>query len=272
MGISRRPTAEPDLRRRYADPRPAAAQVPRRRQSRGAAQRRPETTEPVRPRRRRSADPHRTTQRRIHRPEPRRDHPDRRWALAAHPDRETPHRPLHPAAPKSGRASAAMALRQPAAPAQQPDVHRPRPPHPRTARRPRRLRRCSLRRYRPRHPSPTPPHTGHPSDQQRHEPGGHRRAPRPHLHVHDDDIRPDRRPNSGSRILRCLHASRNSFTPTTSAPTKATEGPNMRRLRAETTRLLGNGHCTRPAVLDCRYETICESCTHLSPPKTTAPP
>jgi len=37
----------------------------------------------------------------------------------------------------------------------------------------------------------------------------------------------------------------------------------MRRLRAETTRLLGNGHCTRPAVLDCRYETICESCTHF---------
>jgi len=38
----------------------------------------------------------------------------------------------------------------------------------------------------------------------------------------------------------------------------------MRRLRAETTRLLGNGHCTRPAVLDCRYETICETCTHFA--------
>lgn len=46
------------------------------------------------------------------------------------------------------------------------------------------------------------------------------------------------------------------------APT--VEGPNMRRLRAETTRLLGNGYCTRPAVLDCRYETICESCTHFA--------
>lgn len=42
------------------------------------------------------------------------------------------------------------------------------------------------------------------------------------------------------------------------------EGPNMRRLRDEATRLLGNGHCTRPAVLDCRYETICETCTHFS--------
>src|SRR3954454_23698490 len=44
----------------------------------------------------------------------------------------------------------------------------------------------------------------------------------------------------------------------------AVEGPNMRRLRAETTRLLGNGHCTRPAILECRYETICESCTHFA--------
>ena len=25
-------------------------------------------------------------------------------------------------------------------------------------------------------------------------------------------------------------------------------------------RLLGNGHCTRPALLDCRYQTICEGC------------
>lgn len=39
-------------------------------------------------------------------------------------------------------------------------------------------------------------------------------------------------------------------------------GPAMRALRAETNkRLLGNGYCTRPVELDCRYETICESCT-----------
>ena len=43
-----------------------------------------------------------------------------------------------------------------------------------------------------------------------------------------------------------------------------TEGLNMRRLREESTRLLGNGTCTRPALLDCRYETICETCTHFS--------
>lgn len=51
--------------------------------------------------------------------------------------------------------------------------------------------------------------------------------------------------------------------PATVLPADA-EGPNMRRLRSEATRLLGNGHCTRPTVLDCRYETICETCTHFS--------
>ncbi|MDO5500890.1 MAG: site-specific integrase [Propionibacteriaceae bacterium] len=39
-------------------------------------------------------------------------------------------------------------------------------------------------------------------------------------------------------------------------------GPAMRALHAETAkRLLGNGYCARPIELDCRYETICESCT-----------
>jgi len=42
------------------------------------------------------------------------------------------------------------------------------------------------------------------------------------------------------------------------------DGPNMRRLRGEASRLLGNGHWTRPAALDCRYETICETSTHFT--------
>lgn len=42
-------------------------------------------------------------------------------------------------------------------------------------------------------------------------------------------------------------------------------GPNMQRLHAETSRrLLGNGYCTRPAELGCRYETICETCTFFA--------
>jgi len=38
------------------------------------------------------------------------------------------------------------------------------------------------------------------------------------------------------------------------------EGPTMRRVRADHHRMLANGWCTRPAELDCSFETICESC------------
>ena len=38
-------------------------------------------------------------------------------------------------------------------------------------------------------------------------------------------------------------------------------GPKMTRLRREHHRMLGNGYCTRPAELDCAFESICETCT-----------
>lgn len=41
-----------------------------------------------------------------------------------------------------------------------------------------------------------------------------------------------------------------------------TANPAMKALHNEASkRLLGNGYCSRPIELDCRYETICESCT-----------
>ena len=42
------------------------------------------------------------------------------------------------------------------------------------------------------------------------------------------------------------------------------EGPNMRRLRTEHGRMLGNGYCTRPQELDCHFESICETCVHFA--------
>jgi site-specific recombinase XerD len=43
------------------------------------------------------------------------------------------------------------------------------------------------------------------------------------------------------------------------------EGQQMRRLRLEMQRrLLGNGYCTRPAELDCAFETVCETCVHFA--------
>ncbi len=40
----------------------------------------------------------------------------------------------------------------------------------------------------------------------------------------------------------------------------ASETPEMRRLRLEHRRMLGNGWCTRPPKLDCAFDTICEGC------------
>ena len=38
------------------------------------------------------------------------------------------------------------------------------------------------------------------------------------------------------------------------------EGPTMRKVRAEHRRMLGNGWCMRPEDLDCSFEAICEGC------------
>jgi integrase len=42
------------------------------------------------------------------------------------------------------------------------------------------------------------------------------------------------------------------------------EGTQMRRLRQDHWRMLGNGYCTRPDGVTCEYETICESCPCFS--------
>jgi integrase len=42
------------------------------------------------------------------------------------------------------------------------------------------------------------------------------------------------------------------------------EGPAMARLRREHHRMLGNGFCTRPAELDCTFESICEGCSYFA--------
>ena len=41
-------------------------------------------------------------------------------------------------------------------------------------------------------------------------------------------------------------------------------GPNMTRLNREHHRLLGNGYCVRPTVMDCEFENICETCTYFT--------
>jgi integrase len=58
------------------------------------------------------------------------------------------------------------------------------------------------------------------------------------------------------RVTRAVEDTYRTAEPLPAAAT----GPNMRRLAADHRRLLGNGHCTRPATLDCQFETICERC------------
>jgi integrase len=43
-------------------------------------------------------------------------------------------------------------------------------------------------------------------------------------------------------------------------PPELPETPDMRRLRLEHSRMLGNGWCTRPTHLDCSFESLCEGC------------
>jgi integrase len=43
-------------------------------------------------------------------------------------------------------------------------------------------------------------------------------------------------------------------------PPDLPETPEMRRLRLEHGRMLGNGWCTRPSHLDCSFEALCEGC------------
>jgi integrase len=43
-------------------------------------------------------------------------------------------------------------------------------------------------------------------------------------------------------------------------PAPLAETEEMRQLRAEHRRMLGNGYCTRPRHLDCSFEAICEGC------------
>jgi integrase len=44
------------------------------------------------------------------------------------------------------------------------------------------------------------------------------------------------------------------------APDTDGETRQMRRLRLEHSRMLGNGWCTRPTQMDCQFETVCEGC------------
>lgn len=142
-----------------------------------------------------------TTDRRRHR---------RPGRMATDPDRETPQRPLHSAAP---------AREDP--PGQWLD-HRGDQPSPlmfvdHGRRIPQTRVDGAVRRAAAdagivlRHPPPAPAYPRHPGDQPGNEPGSDRRTPWPHVDEHDHDLRQDRRPNPRRRILRGHRESRISL-------------------------------------------------------------
>ena len=108
---------------------------------------------------------------------------------------ETAHRPVHPAPPPAEGPARRMDRRPSRLAGHRPAADRTRPPDPSHPGRQSRTQGRHRRRDRARPPAPAAPHTGHPGDQPRHEPGGHRRAARPPRPVDDHGVRPDRRPH-----------------------------------------------------------------------------
>ena len=111
---------------------------------------------------------------------------------ATNPDRETPQRPLHPAAPQPQRTVRPMARTTARHAPQQPAVQRPRATRPTRTYRSCRSTRSDRRRDRPCPPPPTTPHSCDSGHQPGHEPRSDRCAPRPQITSDDHGVRQNR--------------------------------------------------------------------------------
>jgi hypothetical protein len=75
-----------------------------------------------------------------------------------------------------------------------------------------------------------------------------RRDARPPQHGHDPVLRQNRQPHRRRWYFAVTDKVDGLYQPATALP-------------ANSIGLLGNGYCTRPAELDCAFESICETCT-----------
>ena len=115
LGLPGRADPPAALRRRPAPDRQTSAPLSRRRRRHETHARRSRRPRPAVPAHRGVVGPHRNPQERAARPDRRRRRPDRLRLLAADPDRQTPQRPLHPAAPATERAAGRLDHRPPPA-------------------------------------------------------------------------------------------------------------------------------------------------------------
>ena len=107
----------------------------------------------------------------------------------------------------------------------------------------------------PRPPARLAPHPGHPMHQPGHVARSDRRPARTSLTTHDPRLRPHLRHHRRRAVLH-RHPSRRSRHRSPHRR-RTDDAPRHAQLHR---RLLGNGHCTRPLELDCRFQTICEGC------------
>ena len=98
-------------------------------------------------------------------------------------------------------------------------------------------------------------HPGHPMHQPGHVTRSDRRPARTPLTTNDACLRPHLRHHRRRAVLHRHRRRRSRHRPPRSGNRRRHR--TCRRLHR---RLLGNGHCTRPLELDCRFQTICESC------------
>ena len=124
-----------------------------------------------------------------------------------------------------------------------------------------RRRRGQAGRDRSRPSPPVAPHPGHPVHQPGHEPRGDRCTARPPVDGHDAHLRSHLGSHRGRRVLQGDRGGRGQLPTDGSASTvRRCSSTDTTKPPTDHRRLLANGHCTRPALLDCVFESVCERC------------
>ena len=198
--------------------------------------------------------------RRARRARRRRHGPPRRHLLAAHPRRQTPQRTHRPAAPDARRADQRLPrlARTPPQPVCSSNATTTNPwtGAPSTATSP-----PSPAAPASATSTPTPSATPWPPNASTGAcPRSDRRAARSPITWMTLDLRPHLRHHRRRAVLHRHPRRRSELRPRPPATGRRRGTEHAPPRRRSHRRLLGNGHCTRPATLDCRFQTICERC------------
>ena len=109
-------------------------------------------------------------------------------------------------------------------------------------------------------PPSAAPHTRHPIHQSGHESRGDRRLARSSFDGHDAHLRADLDRTVAEQYFKVTEAVEAEYYGLSSTTVASTAASGVQKPRPDHRRLLANGHCTRPALLDCVFESVCERC------------